>query len=336
MDKIAKHRRHEIIYQLLRRHDEDSGLTAVEVHGMLKREGIKTDLRTIRRDLIDLSSTHGLSSNGQRPERYYPSKNFQFKYELQLNENTLQVLFIALNYLKYTTHEYFRHFATEAENAILDSFDTRVVEDLRAAREKYYFDFSTSGRASPSDLKDFEKIMTAIRDNRVISCINSSPYKDSVYNQKRRTFAPYMFILTSGIPYLIVQDRDDGVFKKLRVTRVGQIKILKETFDPIHYKDYFHLSQIVGGWGGIEDEAVKIHITADCQMATYFQEKSIHRTQKVTQKEEDKYEIEFECAISHEIVRLLSSFGGHIEKVKPDYLFEEVKAIWAEGLKKVA
>ena len=198
MYKTSKARRQEIIFQLLKGHDTNSGLAATEIHQRLEGEGLDIDLRTVRRDLIELTTTHGLSSSESRPERYFPTKNYNFQYELSLNERTLQVLLIALNNLKFTSHDYFKEFVIEAETGIFNSLDSKVANDLRQSKEKYYFDFSTSGKPISSSSKDFEKIMTALRDNKIITCHNNSPYKSKKYNQRTRTFAPYVFVLTSG------------------------------------------------------------------------------------------------------------------------------------------
>ena len=336
MSKITKTRRQEIIYQLLKGHDIESGLTATEIHQQMESEGLDVDLRTIRRDLTELTTTHGLSSNESRPERYFPSKNYSLKYELHLNENTLQVLLIALNNLKFTSHDYFKSFATETETAIFESLDPKVANDLRKSKDKYYFDFSTAGKPISSNSKDFEKVMVAIRENKIITCNNNSPYHDDEYNQRRRRFAPYMFILTSGIPYIIVEDQDDRQFKKLRATRISDVRLSKKSFEPIHFKDYLHLENFVGGWGGLQEETTSIKIICDGFMATYFKERTIHNSQEVMKLSEDKFQLTFNCSHSYELVRLFSSFGGHIKSIEPLSLYSQIKEIWRSGLKKAA
>ncbi len=335
MGKVSKTRRQDIIFQLLKGHDISSGLTATEIHKLVKNESLNIDLRTIRRDLTELTITHGLSSNGSRPERYFPSKNYNLKYKLRLNENTLQVLLIALNNLKFTSHDYFKNLATETETAIFESIDPKIANELRKSKEKYYFDFSISGKPTSSNSKDFEKIMIAIRENKIITCNNYSPYKDKKYNQKRRKFAPYMFILTSGIPYIIVEDQEDKQLKKLRATRINNVKLAKKFFKPIAFKDYLHLESLVGGWGGINDESIDIKIICDKFMAIYFKERTVHISQKIKKISKNKYELIFNCSHGHEMVRLLSSFGGHIKSIKPEHLYSEIKEIWQSGLKKL-
>ncbi len=332
MAKIDKNRRQDLIFQLLKGRDQTTALSTIDIEKALINEDIEVNLRTIRRDLDKLTETHGLASTETRPEKYYPSKDYDIKYELHLNENTLQVLLIALNNLKHTSHDYFASFATEAETAILNSLSPKIEKELRNSKNKYYFDFSTSGKPISNNVKDFEKIMLAIRENKVITCNNESPYKDQKYNQKRRKFAPYMFILTSGIPYLLVEDQDDKKFKKLRATRITNVRLSKSLFEPKDLKSDFHLDSLIGGWGGIEDDSIEIRVACDHFMATYFKERAIHPSQSIRNMHKNKYMLYLKCSFSFEIIRLLASFGGHVLKIEPPEVKDEVLKIWKNGL----
>ena len=334
MKKISKNRRQDLIFQVLKGRDADTSLSAMDIENALKTEGVIVDLRTIRRDLTDLTDTHGLASTESRPEKFYPAKDYELKYELHLNENTLQVLLIALNNLKFTSHDYFKNFSTEAETAILNSLDTKIAETLRESKTKYFFDYSTAGKPAGANTKDFEKIMIAIRENKIITCNNDSPYRSDEYNSKRRRFAPYIFILTSGIPYLIVQDQYDFTFKKLRATRIKNVHLSTKSFERVKIENEIHLETLIGGWGGLSEGAEEIKVNCDAQMATYFQERIIHPTQIVKKLSKDSFEITFNCAKSSELARLISSFGGSVSSVSPSDLYENVKAIWSSGMNK--
>ncbi len=336
MEKVTKQRRQELIFQILKARTIGNGLTANEVHKRLRGEGLVIDLRTVRRDLITLTSTHGLSSDNLRPERYFPSTDYQLKHELHLNENTLQVLLIALNSLKSTSHDYFKNFVTETETTLFNSLDSTVADSLRLSKEKYFFDYSTSGKPVSKNTKDFAKLMIAIRENKIITCNNNSPYKSDEYNKKRRRFAPYMFLLTSGIPYLIVQDQSDLVFKKLRATRIKDVHLSTKSFERININNEVHLETLIGGWGGISEKPIEITINCNAQMAGYFQEKIIHPSQIVKKVSENIYDISFNCAKSSELTRLISSFGGNVNSIFPDELYDDVKEIWKSGMNKAA
>jgi predicted DNA-binding transcriptional regulator YafY len=336
MEKVSKHQRHGIINGILRGKDQDTGLTVSQLHEALINEGIKVELRTVRRDLDDLTKTHGLVATESRPERYYPSKDFELKFDLELNEQTLQVLLVALNNLKFTSHSYFKNIVTEAENAIYANLDSNIEQELRASKEKYHFDYSTGGKPSDSNLKDFEKIMRAIRENKIITCKNNSPAKSDEYNKRWRTFAPCLFLLSSGIPYVIAQDLEDKNFKTLRMTRLQDVRITKSNFDFENIKDQLNLDNLIGGYGATSEEAKKISFYSDETVARYFQERVIHPSQQVVEVSEGKFSVSMQCALSSEIARLISSFGGRTSEIMPVELREDVFAIWRDGYKNIA
>jgi len=334
MGTISKSRRQELVFRLLKGLNEEAGLCPQTIKKRLESEGVKVNLRTIRRDLEDLSRSHGIcSTEGERPERFFAPDDFAFTHELHLNENTLQALMIALNDLKFTSHEYFRNVTTEAETAILDCLDENLARRLRESKKRYHFAYSSGGRPADSDIQDFEKIMQAIRENKVIICKNESPYKDKAYNGRERRFAPYVFILSSSIPYLIAQDQEDKTFKKLRATRIKDVRLSEDSFDPVAFEDKVHFDSLIGGWGGLSEELVDFKITCDQRMATYFTEKAIHPSQKVAKTNDNRFEITFSCAHSKELARMIASFGGSVKAVEPLNLYREIKEIWESGLK---
>lgn len=259
MVKIRNIRRQDLIYQMLKGLNEKDGLTVDQIKTRLDSypEAV-VSTRTIRRDLGDLDS-HGVSCSETRPERFYISKDYNHKFELHLNEKTLQVLLIALNNLKDTSHVYFAPLATEAETAIFDSLDPDLIKELHSEKDKYYFDYGTSGKPNIENEKDFDFIMQAIRSNRTIRCNNLSPYQDEEYNKRKRNFAPYLFILSAGTPYIIAKDLDDNKFKRLRASRLINVEVSKESFVREDYSTQLNLDSMFGGFGGGKGEACKNH-----------------------------------------------------------------------------
>ncbi|WP_196801743.1 helix-turn-helix transcriptional regulator [Bacteriovorax sp. BSW11_IV] len=325
-----------MIFLLLRNHDENVGLTIHEIHSYLENQGIYVDTNTIRRDITSLSTTHGLVCSESKPVRYWSSKDFQIKHELRLDDDTLQVLIIALNNLRKISHEYFNDYAAKAEATILNSLDAKTGEELIRSKNKYFFDYSSSGRPQGENTKDFQKVMKAIRENKIITCKNESPYKDNEHNIRIRKFAPLMFLLSSGVPYFLVEDLEDRKIKKLRATRVTCVKISKIMHQSSFNSENLKTNSLIGGWGGIEENSIDIKIICDKVMATFFKEKKIHSSQKVKNLNEDTFEVTLACSHSSEIVRLISSFGGHVKSIEPSELYSEVKDIWENGLQNVA
>lgn len=322
MKKLAKARRQDIIFEYLRHKDHESSLSAGEIHSKLVAEQIDIDLRSVRRDLDELSESHGLVSTETRPERFYASKDFSLKHKLELSESSLQVLMIALNNLKQTSHEYFHDLTTEAETAILNSLGESLQDELRASKERYHYSYGSSGKPESTCLNDFDKIMQAIRHNKIFTCKNNSPYKDKEYNEQRRKFAPYKFILNSGAPYLVVKDMDDKKFKKLRITRISEVRLTPSIFEPVDLST-INLDGMIGGYGGLNEKIENFEITCTVVAATYFRENVIHHSQEIIQKDKDTYIVKLKCSPSSELARILRSWGKEVICVTPNILKEK-------------
>lgn len=332
---MKKRQRQDIIIQFLKRKDEESAVPVSTVYEYLLSQGYTGSDRTVRRDIEELSNDTGLVSTEDSPERYYISKEYNFIHNLELNEESLQTVLIALNSLKKTSHEYFEASATQAENAIYSALAPDIEASLRQAKERYYFDYSMAGRPTKNNNRDFQKIMHAIRESYIIQCKNDSPYKTKEENSRERVFAPYRFVLAAGIPYLIVKDVESDELKTLRACRVTGVKITKDKFDSKE-ADSLDLKNFIGGWGAHEKDSVEIEIVCERSMGKYFEEKKVHPSQEVQIQKDGNYRIQLSCALSSEITRLVASFGGQLISAAPKQLFDEIKDVWSSGLKKVA
>lgn len=333
---MNKTRRQDLIVQLLRGRDESNALSIQDLLVRLRQEDLNIHQRTVRRDVEELSLTYGLLSTEDFPEKYYLAKDFNFKYQVNFTEKHLEVLVIALNHLKHTTHLYFDKYSTEIEQMIFSALPDQMAKSLLETKKHFDYDFSLAGKSAPSDLKDFELIFKAIREQKIIKCKNHSPYREKKYNERVRVFAPLLFVLSSGVPYLMCEDREDKEIKRLRVSRLEDVEVTNEHFDPPVEDLKEKLKFSVGGWGSIDDEPTPIEITCKGFMALHFGEKTVHESQKLKKLKGDKYLLSFNCLASFELVRLLASFGDCILDIKPDFLKDEVEMIWNKGLKKAS
>ncbi len=312
-----------------------SAISITEIRKKLLSNDIDVDTRTVRRDIEELSNGRGLVETDDYPAKYFISPDYELEHKLKLNEDTLEVLLMALNNLKHTSHSYFYEHATSAENAILNNLKEKTNQKLIKQKKNYYYDYSMSGKPNTTDHTDFNKILKAMRTKKVITCQNHSPYKNAAYNEQLRQFAPLVFILTSGTPYLLVKDLKDDKLKKIRITRLKYINITDIDCD-IPNQEEFNLESGLGGFGGTKDESERITIMCDEVLGTYFEEKIIHKSQEVIKHSETSYEIHLECTVSSELSRLLASFGGHLTSVTPKEIQSSVEEIWNSGLKKVS
>ena len=291
--------------------------------------------KTIERDLQYLSKHYKIADTEEYPCHYYVDESFTPDYKLKLNEEQLQATTIALEYLKQTGHDYFATKCQEALTVMLEHLPKGLAHDLEENAKKYFFNTGTSGKPQSKDAKALEQVMHAIRKGKTIYCKNHSPYRDKKYNDRIRHFAPLVFSMTAGVPYLIVQDMDDQNIKRIRATRLSDVEISKFDIDNKLLNDLKNdLHNSFGGYGGINEETVKFEVTCNKVVKTYFQEREIHPSQKIKKISNGRYLITFKVADSFEIPKFLASFGGDIMNVKPKSVFDEIKNIWQSGLKK--
>lgn len=309
--------------------DAESGLTITEIWTKLKKEhAVRVTRKTVQRDIIELSEAYKILSTESMPFRYFADGKFKPDYQLSLSESELQAVLIALENLKNTGHPYFKKICKEAEVGIFSRLPRPLSEALRESKSSLYFNTGTIGRPISIDTKSFEIVMKALRLNKCFKCRNHSPYKSNKYNRRIRKFAPLIFNMADQVPYLIVEDLDDGEVKRLRITRLTNVELLDLEVDKGKIKRLKNLQSSFGGWGGKDEEAVLLKIHCDKKVATFFSEREIHPSQKIKKLKEESFIVELEVAASNEIPRFLASFGSGIKMIEPSSIWDEVLKIW--------
>lgn len=309
----SKSQRKNLILGLLRGRTSESALSVLELTKLLVDKNIDVTDRTVRRDMLELSSEFGLASTEDFPERYFLTADYHIKHQILFSDVELQVLLIALNNLKHTSDKFFESVAAGIEGHILKNLPTDALKVLQTESKKYFFDMSLAGKPKSSAEKNFGLILEALRTNKCFTCKNISPYKSRKLQERLRSFAPYRFVLTAGVPYLLVQDLDDKQIKRLRVNRIESVKLLERDVDhslKVNWEKY--TTQSLGGFGGEAQELHRVIINCDETMANYFIEKTIHASQKVQQLDEGSFRLQFDVPLSHDFVRLVASFLPHI------------------------
>ncbi len=333
MDNTA---RRQYILQMLRGKNDETALEVKDILIRIQNDGHHVHMRTIRRDIEFLSRDYGVAETKSYPKRYYVSNDFQFHHQLQFNEKQLNILLIALNNLRHTSHHYFENYLCEVEALILGSLPNVTVDCLTEVKKRYHFDYSIMGKPSDSNLQDFEAIVDAINKRKVIECKNNSPYKDQTYNDQVRKLAPLAFVLSANIPYVLCFDLVAKKIKRFRVNRLSEITLSKDELPAMGDIDFSHYASSIGGWGNEREEGVAIRVECDSVMAHHFLEKKIHHSQSLTKIDDESYGLSFHCALSNELVRIIASFGAHINSIEPAELEEKVRNIWESGIRKIA
>lgn len=326
------------IRNILKHLDETSAMSSREIHEILEDRGFDCSKKTIDRDLKKLSTSYGLQSKAGTPERFFAPRDFNFDQELTLDFRSLETLFIALQNLKLTSHDYFNEKVTEAEAVLFRNLPEELSSELDYMRKKYSFDFGLTGKPKSDNTEDIKLIFHALREEKEITCKNHSPYKDPEYNNRTRHLIPLNFVLSANMPYLWAKDFDDigAPPKKFRLSRLSDVRV-GELFDIADFEDdSFNPDHHLGGWGGPDAQIHEIRLVVSERVATFFKEKTIVQGQEVHALPESTVcQVAFKAPLSHELTRLLASFGEGIRHVAPQKLYDDVQAVWKSGLDKV-
>ena len=172
----------------------------------------------------------------------------------------MQAVFIALENLRWTSHDYFKKTCEEALITLMKELPSYITHDSENFAARYFFNNGSSGRPTSSkgriDINGIDTLMSAIRQGCDIKCTYCSPYKDNTSWTKVRHYSPLVFSLTAGTPYLVVFDHADQEYKRIRVNRIKDISQLEIKTDLTRLKHITHLRESFGGWGGLFNEDV--------------------------------------------------------------------------------
>lgn len=297
-----------------------------EIYNALIGQGVTVTKKTIERDLVEVSNNFKLLETGTYPMRFYASVDFCPDYELLLSESELQVILLALDNLKQTSPKYLQGLCASAETSLESKLPKSLASDLATYKDLHLFSYGINGRAVAKDNESFGLIMKCLRQGKAFTAHNISPYKDDEYNSRQRNFAPLLFHMSGGIPYLVVRDLDDGEkIKSLRMTRLVNAKLTCTDVAPITSAERLQVDHIFGGYIRNIDEVLNYEIIGDEVLATYFGEREIHNTQKIEGLGGGNFRVSFSAVQSNEIDKILAGLMDHIDSISPEEVFHNVK-----------
>lgn len=329
---FSKPYRHQMIYNILFQTSAESALTVSQIHERLIKNDVNCALRTVTRDLDEMSESHKLLAVEEVPNRYYASEDFKPDYQLNFNEEELQTIILALGSLKSMSPEYLKDLCQKTETTLIGKLPKNVSKDFTKLKAMAVSKPSLAGESVSKDKEGFRLVMKALREGKVFECENHSPYKDKEYNTHKRKFAPLLLNMSGGDPYLFVHDENSKTLKKVKVSRLKKVVVLDQAVDKTHLKKIKNLDNSIGGYGGLNEPVTKHIVTCDKDMANFFDEKKIHHSQTIVPKGQH-YQITFESNDSLEIIRYLAGFGDQIHDVQPAEVYDKLKSIWRAGLR---
>ena len=327
----SKSTRQQMIYNILRHHtDEENALSISELHNRLIKEDVNTCQKTIKRDLEEMSVSHKFLSTETTPMRFYCSDEYEPDYQLTFNESELKTMALALQNLKEMSDTFQRSLCEKTEAILLSKLPKEIAKDFEKLKSMTIVTAPLRGVVGLEDGESYRLVLKALTEERVIQCLNNSPYKDKASRNTVRTFSPIKLNMVGSEQYLMAIDHDDQKLKRLKICRLKNIKILNQKVDKKSLNDK-DLESSIGGFGGPEMNVQKYVIHCDELMAILFQEKKMHQSQEVIE-ENGSYKITFEANPSIEISRYLAGWAKHIHQIEPASVRQELEDIWSAGI----
>lgn len=335
--KLSEHdpiTRHQMIFNILRqRTSEESAMSVSEMYAALVGKGIKTCEKTVKRDLEKMESTHKLfATEEKKGKRYYRDEEYDPDYQLTFHESELITMALALQNLREMSDQFQRSLCERTESILLGKLPKTVAQDFQKLKSLTIVTAPFRSIVGVEDKESYAKVMKALSESRVIRCRNNSPYKDKEYRKVLRTYSPLKLNMSGSEQYLFAVDHDDWQVKRLKICRLKDLQILDQKIDKSKMPSVDELDASIGGYGGPGTPVKKYVIHCNELMAILFQEKMMHPSQKVEEKN-GEFIITFEANPSVEITRYLAGWAEYIDYVEPIDVFEDMKKIWEAGIK---
>lgn len=146
-----------------------------------------------------------------------------------------------------------------------------------------------------------------------------------------RKIHPYHLVGNRGAWYLIAFDEHTEEIRMFSLSRMGDVKLLKERFI---YPEDFSTDRFFDGQFGvfINQESIKVELEYSEDIARIIEERHWHDSQ-IFEKREGKRILALETNQVTPLIQWILSWGKHITVLKPESLREEIMQT-IEGMKK--
>ena len=281
-------------------------------------KGLKvSSQRTIERELMEMLNEENalIKREGKKSIKYSlkrPAKKYQIEHSLNLNEENIQTLMLALSVFNTMASDSLRPLIKDAVKAITKNFEGEASKDLEKAYNHIVAVNSIAGRANHTDTKGMQEILFALRNH----CAITANYKKMQETQDRpRSLMPIAILFSDGSPYVIAKDlekKEDIGFQTFKLTRFSNIKVNES----IKFK-YPNIKNILKPYketvAGFKGGTKKFTLYGTRELYDHLSEVKIHDSQIVTFNEETKECIaEFNMPVPYPVKRYLAGWTPHL------------------------
>jgi proteasome accessory factor B len=275
--------------------------------------------RTILRDVEFLRDRLGVAIEYDAEEKAYQIHQ-QFKHlpPLEVTETDLLVL----TFLKHCLAP---HLGTEVGHKMYQSF-RRMFGLLSGSRqwaqwERYvWFRFENAPAGANRDLYRFHTLHRAIRQTKQV-CIE---YKSRGKPLAELKICPQLLTLHKGIWYLYGWNTETSKAVALVLGRMGEIKNLEETFDPMELPDPRELLNRSFGAAISEADPHHIILEFDQSVADRIKETNWHPQQEIKDLPGGRVRMTLHLSCYLDLQPWILSWGPYAKVVQPDCLKEKI------------
>lgn len=183
---------------------------------------------------------------------------------------------------------------------------------------------------APKNYKKFKDQLYEIYDG-VLRSLTLSFLYDGGTTMGMRRLEPYCLVLYRNGLYLVGKDVAKKEFRTFAVERMRRVRALPQA--PFTRDPDFDPSRLFDGAFGLiaGGERLKVVVEFEPRVATWIEEREWHPSQKVTRQVDGGVSVEFNVAISEELVAWVMRWGGSARVLEPPQLVDRIRKEFARG-----
>ena len=300
------------------------GLTVTEILSRLQEWAVEVTERTVYRDLEGLKDagfpleSKGTSVDGAN--RWTLDKTTKITEYLVLNAREVLALFLARNMMAPLRDTPFYQDLENTFAKIEGKIGTKMQNYLNDLSQELAFEPGPSwGLGLNPEVID--TCRTALLEKQKIRLRYFSVRSNQ---SSERTLAPHVMYFAKGSLYLLARDLGDDQVKIFAMPRMSEVVMLDEGFEDEEVDPELFFENSFGVFRGTE--ACKIELIFKDPVATFVRERRWHASQRITQLPERGIRLEFDCAVTPELVQWVLGFGEFVQIKGPDHLKAQVLA----------
>jgi predicted DNA-binding transcriptional regulator YafY len=168
-----------------------------------------------------------------------------------------------------------------------------------------------------------DTVRAAITEGHVLKCVYWSAHR-GVSGVRR--LGPHSMLYSKGALYLIAEDLESSEIKLFALSRLSNPELCEEEYSAERFDPGEWLSGSIGVFRTPNSKPVDVCIRFSREIAPYICDRVWHSTQKLTAQADGGVELVMSVAITPELVRWITGFGGAASALGPERLRVAVRS----------